>query len=201
MDDAEQQPPRNFALMAAAFEGGLAVLAVGLGWLLGLKPLESFHWDMSAVGMGVTATLPLLLIFWLCLKAPLRPFRQILRVLDESVLPLFRQCSMLELLIISTLAGLGEEMLFRGIVQGGIADWLARPAGIWIGLAAAAILFGAVHAITPAYAILAGLIGLYLGGLWILTGNLLAPISTHAVYDFLALAYLIKMRKPDTDSP
>lgn len=195
MDDP-QQPQRNFALLAAAFEGGLAVSAVGLGWLLELEPLETFDWDMAAVGMGVTATLPLLAMFWLCLKAPLRPFRKILRVIEESMLPLFRQCSVLELAIIATLAGLGEEMLFRGIVQGGIADWLGPPAGIWIALATAAILFGFVHAITPTYAILAGVIGLYLGGLWMLTGNLLAPISTHAVYDFVALVYLMKIRKP-----
>ena len=34
-----------------------------------------------------------------------------------------------------------------------------------------------------------GLIGLYFGGLRLWTGNLLAPIAAHAVYDFLALIY------------
>jgi hypothetical protein len=65
---------------------------------------------------------------------------------------------------------------------------------VWIGLAVAALLFGLAHFITPTYAVLAGTMGLYLGWLWIDTGNLLVPITAHAVYDFLALAYLAKIR-------
>ena len=56
----------------------------------------------------------------------------------------------------------------------------------------ASLLFGIAHAITPAYLVLAALIGEYLGGLWLWTGNLLAPIIAHAGYDFIALWYLAK---------
>jgi membrane protease YdiL (CAAX protease family) len=35
---------------------------------------------------------------------------------------------------------------------------------------------------------------LYLGWLWLASGNLLAPIITHGLYDFLALAYLTRRR-------
>jgi membrane protease YdiL (CAAX protease family) len=38
--------------------------------------------------------------------------------------------------------------------------------------------------------------GVYLGGLLLLTDNLLAPIATHAVYDFVALIYLTRSRPP-----
>ena len=65
---------------------------------------------------------------------------------------------------------------------------------MWVGLIAGGVLFGLAHCITPTYALLAGLIGLYLGWLWIATGNLLVPITTHAVYVFLALVYLIRIR-------
>ena len=41
---------------------------------------------------------------------------------------------------------------------------------------------------------LAGLIGLYLGWLWLAVGNLLVPIVVHALYDFVALMYLVKVR-------
>ena len=37
-------PPRNFAVIAALFEGGLAVAAVLLGRMLGHPPLDSLHW-------------------------------------------------------------------------------------------------------------------------------------------------------------
>ena len=187
--------PKSFAITAAAFEGGLAVLAVGLGWLLGLKPLDSFRWDAAAVGIGVTATLPLLVLLWLCVKCPWRPCRAMLELLDEWFLPLFRQCSVLELLVITALAGLGEEMLFRGIVQAGLAQWIGGALGPWIALVGAALLFAVLHAVTLTYAVFAGLIGLYLGVLWIMTGNLLVPIAVHAVYDFAALVYLAKLRK------
>ena len=63
-----------------------------------------------------------------------------------------------------------------------------------LGLLAAALLFGLLHSITPAYAILAGLVGLYLGGLWLACGNLLTPIVAHGTYDFLALVYLVRVR-------
>jgi len=188
--------PGSFVLLAALFEGGLAVVALALGWLLNVDPLESFHADMAAVGIGVTATLPLLLGLWLCLKWPIGPLRKILRVIDEVLVPLFRQCNLLELAVISLLAGLGEEMLFRGIVQAAVAGWIDGPRGVWIALAAAAILFGLAHSVTFTYAILATLIGFYLGGLWLATGNLFVPIIVHACYDLVALTYLVKLRTP-----
>ena len=48
---------------------------------------------------------------------------------------------------------------------------------------------------------IAGLIGLYLGWLWMATGNLLVPIVTHTVYDFVVLVYLVKIRTPREDAP
>ena len=193
----DPSPPRNFAVMAAGFEGGLAVVAVGLGWLLGLDPLGSFRFDMAAVGLGVTAALPLLLLLWLCVKCPLPGFRRLLEVLDRHLLPLFRECRVLELAVIAALAGLGEEMLLRGIVQAGMAAWIGGPAGFWVALFGAAVLFGALHAVTPTYALLAGTVGLYLGWLWIFADyNLLAPVTAHAAYDFFALIYLLRARKP-----
>jgi len=58
----------------------------------------------------------------------------------------------------------------------------------------ASVLFGVVHSITPTYAVVAALVGAYLGWLWLWRDNLLAPIVTHAVYDFVALAYLTRRR-------
>jgi membrane protease YdiL (CAAX protease family) len=53
------------------------------------------------------------------------------------------------------------------------------------------VLFGLLHPITPTYAVLAALMGAYLGGVWLASGNLLVPIVAHALYDFIALAYLL----------
>jgi membrane protease YdiL (CAAX protease family) len=188
-------PPKHFALIAAIFEGSLVLAAVGLGRWLGQSPLGTFSVNSSALLLGVAGTLPPLGLFWLCLKCPLRPFTGIARILHETLVPLFANCSLVELAVIAALAGLGEETLFRGVVQAGVADKIGGPFGIYAGLLAAAALFGLMHPISPSYAVLAGLIGLYLGWIWLLCGNLLTPITIHGVYDFLALAYLVKVRK------
>ncbi|MGD0382544.1 MAG: CPBP family intramembrane glutamic endopeptidase [Thermoguttaceae bacterium] len=185
----------NFAVAAALFEGALAVLAVSLGWVLGRPPMATFRLSAIDLGWGIVATVPLLAVFWLCAKAPWRPFVRIMQVLDETFIPLFRQCGMLELAVIAVLAGMGEEMLFRGIIQSWVADKVGGPYGVGIGLAAAAAIFGLLHGVTPTYALLAGVIGLYLGAIWLATGNLLVPIASHALYDFLAFVYLVRVRK------
>ena len=110
-------------------------------------------------------------------------------------MPLFRNCRFLELAVIAALAGLGEEMLFRGLIQAAVAERIGGPCGVWLGLLMAAVLFGLLHPITPTYAVLAGSIGLYLGWLWLACGNLLAPIVAHGTYDFVALLYLVKVRE------
>jgi uncharacterized protein len=186
---------KRFGPMAAVFEASLAVLAVALGWLLGQPPLATFHRDVYHAAVGVAATLPPLALFWLCLKCPWRPFQTITRIFDEVLGPMFRDCRLAELALIAAFAGIGEEMLFRGVVQPAVAEAIGGPHGVLLGLLIAAILFGLLHPITLTYALLAGLIGLYLGWIWLATGNLLTPMVTHGVYDFLALAYLVKVRE------
>ncbi len=86
------------------------------------------------------------------------------------------------------MAGICEEALFRGAIQGSLAEHI----GGVLALVLATGLFGAVHLITWTYAIIATFIGAYLGLLWICTGNLLAPMVTHAAYDFAALVYFLR---------
>jgi len=180
---------------------------VGLGRLLGLEPLASFPRTAAnaaiGVGWGLVATLPPLMLLALCVKCPLRPFAELARVVDELLVPLFRDLRPIEMAVIALLAGLGEDTLFRGIVQSGLDGWIGGKFGCWIALGVAAALFALLHCITRTYALLAGALGLYLGWVWMITENLLVPITAHAVYDFLALIYMIKVRKPpiDTSAP
>jgi uncharacterized protein len=198
MDDLENKLPRitNFAVLAAAFEGGLAILALCLGWWMGLPPMASFYWSATDFGWGLAATLSPLAVLAACILLPWRPLRRIVQLLDQSILPLFRECRLIEIAVISLLAGLGEEMLFRSIIQDGLAREFSAPYGAIVGLIAAAVIFGLLHSMTLAYAILAALIGLYLGVIWRLSGNLLVPITAHALYDFLAIVVLLRLQKP-----
>ncbi len=191
-------PPKPFPLTAAIFEGSLVLIAIGLGRWLGRSALTTLSINSTGMLLGLAGTLPPLGLFWLCLKCPLRPFRRIARIVDELLVPLFEGCSLAELAVISALAGLGEEVLFRGVVQAAVADKIGGAPGVYLGLFVAAALFGLLHFITPSYAVMAGLIGLYLGWIWLLSGNLLAPIIVHGVYDFLALVWVTRRRKPQS---
>jgi hypothetical protein len=175
-------------LFAVLFEAGLGGLAWGLGWLFEEPPLASFSWALAPLGTGALASLPLLLLFAACVRWPVGPLRQIRQFSDEVVRPWFAPCTILDLAAISLAAGLGEEMLFRGLLQGLFGRWW----GPWPGILAASVLFGLLHFITPTYALLAGIIGLYLGWLQQTTGNLLAVVVTHSLYDFVALVWLLR---------
>ena len=78
---------------------------------------------------------------------------------------------------------LAEELLFRGLVQGGLARRLSQGAAIWIG----AVLFALLHRSLVAFPqILA--IGLALGVLRARSGGLVLPVIFHAFYNFAVLA-------------
>lgn len=82
-------------------------------------------------------------------------------------------------------AGFGEEMLFRGVMQYGLTAKLGTAGS----LAVVSIIFGALHAVTPLYALLAGIASTYFGYLYLSFGNLAVPIYAHALYDVGALYY------------
>jgi uncharacterized protein len=86
------------------------------------------------------------------------------------------------------LAGLGEELLFRGVLQPVLARWL----GVAGGLVVSNVLFGLLHPLIWTYIVLSFLLGLYLGALGLWSGNLLVVIVAHGLYDFLALCYLVR---------
>jgi uncharacterized protein len=175
-------------------EGSIGLLAVGIGWALGDPPAERIHWTVDAAIDGVAATAPLVGVMWLCMRAKWRPFRELRDLIDQKVVPIFAGSRMWEFAAIAAVAGLGEEMLFRGVIQSFLARLLSAPAGTLVALMVASILFGLLHWLTPLYALLAGAISLYLGTVWILTNNLLVPALAHALYDFWALVYLVRLR-------
>src|SRR5207247_4003229 len=100
----------------------------------------------------------------------------------------FGGASVAQLALVAAAAGLGEELLFRGLVQAGVARFFGLAAGLTVG----SLVFGVCHWLNVTYAILAMLAGAYFG-LWLaVTGNILTPVVAHAAYDFLALVYLVR---------
>ncbi|NUQ62729.1 MAG: CPBP family intramembrane metalloprotease [Pirellulales bacterium] len=200
MEDEPLPSPPQLVLMAVAVEGGLGLLAVGLGAWLERPPWAMIRWNWEGAAWGLAGGLPLVAGLLALVRLPLRPLVKLVRIVDELVVPLFRECRVVELAIIAAMAGLGEEMLFRGVVQATIAEWFGGGAGNWVGIVAAALLFGLLHPITTSYAVIAGVIGVYLGWLFAATDNLLAPIVAHGLYDFIALVYLVRWRGKSSDA-
>lgn len=181
-------------VFACAGEASLGLIAVALGYVFHQSPLAGLHWRLADVGVGLAATVPPLLFFismWKFDPAVLRDIRQ---ALEQIVRPVFAPWSISQLALISILAGVGEEMLFRGLVQ----EKLSAVLGPVSALAVSSLLFGCVHPITWNYALVTTVIGFYLGGLLMATGNLLCPIVTHAAYDFLALVYFLRIRRQES---
>jgi len=191
----------NLVVLAVVTEGGLGVAAVAIGWLVGFSPLELVAVDVKGVCFGVVAALPMVGALVLCGRLPWWPFSDVAHVVDRLLRPLFAQCSLAELALISALAGIGEELFFRGLLQAGLAQWIDAGWGVWVALAVSSLLFGLLHPLNGAYVLLATVMGVLLGGLLVVSDNLLVPIITHGLYDFLALVWLVRIQGARGDGP
>ncbi len=171
----------RWLLVGVGVEGGLALVAFGwIGWrdlpLTWGSPGLAF--TLGGLTAGVSAVVNIAL---LRLAPPLGPVESLRRVYREILQPLFGDLSTVGLLTLSVAAGVGEELMFRGVLQ------------VELGWLPATLLFGALHwggRGTLAFAVGATALGGLLGGLVWASGGLLAPIVAHAIYDALVLAYI-----------
>ena len=159
-----------------------------LAFLLGQPLFGNLQWCLRDLWLGILASLPLLALFFWLLHSSLPALERIGEFLEAHVRTFFEPWAIWQLAVISLLAGVCEEVFFRSVFQGG----LARHIGTIPALVVASVIFGCFHLVTKTYAVIATLIGAYLGVLWLAAENLLAPITTHAVYDFVALVYFLK---------
>lgn len=170
-----------FIRFAALFEAGLAVAAVLLGAVTGVRPTNLVP-DLRAAAVGVAATLPLIAFYLVATRVRLRPLQRIHDLLLSTIGRPLSECRWHELALLAALAGVCEEFLFRGVLQPLIGK-LGASAG-WIG---ANLLFGFAHAVTPAYFVLATGIGFYLSAVQAASeGNLAAAMIAHGLYDWFA---------------
>jgi membrane protease YdiL (CAAX protease family) len=176
--------------LAAAAEGGLLLAAVGLGRWWDAPPFGRFEWTWGGLAAGVAATAPLLVGLYWCLGTRWPPIVRLMEVVEERIAPLFAGASAGHLAAVALLAGVGEEALFRGVLQEALAGTMPG----WVALLLTSLVFGAVHWVSATYAVLAAVVGLHLGLLYLISDNLLAPIVTHALYDLVALWTLARMK-------
>ena len=180
----------DFFKKACLFEAALIPVAVVLGWIANINPYQNLHFSESAIAYGLLGTLPLFLLFLTLEQIRLESVVKIRNVLLETLGPSLSRYHWTDLSVLAAIAGVSEELLFRGVIQ----PWLESSWGMTAGLIVTNIIFGLAHAVTPLYAVLATLVGIYLSLAMDYGGdrNLLLPIVIHGFYDFLAFVALMR---------
>ncbi|MCK6531404.1 MAG: CPBP family intramembrane metalloprotease [Polyangiaceae bacterium] len=104
------------------------------------------------------------------------------RRLHSELRPIARVMTTQGIVVLALLSALGEELLFRGLLQ---------P---WVGIILQALAFGFLHQVRGpsryVWMTWATAVGLVLGAIFQVTGSLFGPIAAHALVNGLNLAYL-----------
>jgi membrane protease YdiL (CAAX protease family) len=199
--DASAPRSDGFA-MAVIVEGGLAVAALVLAWLFRVNLRDMFPAVgpplLSAILRGLLATLPMLVIFLMLINSNWPMMRQMREQVQWLIDEMFPSRSIMQFAMIAVLAGVGEELLFRGAMQSILASWTTPVIGLMI----TSVLFGLAHALSKLYFLFAVAVGAFFGWMALSCNDLVAPMIAHGVYDFLALAYLSrrKTQQPNGDT-
>ena len=178
---------------AAAYAGMALFAAILAFFLRGSLPLRGPAWLPLAPPRDVLYSLALGTCFGslvaVATRFSVRRFAWA-KNLHRELRPLTRGLTGAGIVGLALTSALGEELLFRGLLQ----PWL----GVWM----QALLFGVLHQLGGTsrwvWAGWATLVGFALGAIFALTGSLAGPLAAHALINGLNLSYL---RSHDTEPP
>jgi membrane protease YdiL (CAAX protease family) len=182
----------NGFAMAVVVEGGLALAALGIAAFFRI-PLRdqlvssTIPWHLRVV-RGVLVTIPMLAAFWWLVHSSRTTLRELRQQVEWLIREMFPTSSIPQFALVAILAGVGEELLFRGALQTLIGRWTTPVFGLVI----TSVLFGLAHALSKLYFVFATVIGLCFGWLVLRYNDLVTPMVAHSLYDFIALVYLSK---------
>ncbi len=196
---ASEESERAF-LVAGGVELSLGGVALVLGTILGVNPREDlplvdsiFEVPWPSIGrsvlVGCVVAIVLFLLIQLIGKLPLSGIRRLEKLAQSQLKTMLGTLTVAQMLVLSLTAGVGEELLFRGLIQNWFHSFFettniyqAAP-----GILVASILFGLAHPLTKTYVVVAALIGLFLGFFYWYTRDLLACVVAHSLYDAILL--------------
>lgn len=199
MEDAANPPAHSPAIerdwllrVSLAVSVTTVTIAFGIAWLTGTELRPLLTPDIASTLAGLQIAGPLIVLFFVLTCVRWRPIRQVYEVVTQILGPALQSCSWWQTAAIAVGAGVSEELLFRGALQG----WATR-AHLAIGLIVPNLVFGLLHAVTWTYAIFACCIGFYLSCSLVLVpnANLWSVILAHAAYDFIAFEVIARASK------
>ena len=173
--------------MAVWVEGGLGIIALIVGFFFGLHLWQYIWCDWETVWQTIWGLAPLIAGYFVLLALPISGIQRVGNLVRELFLQYMATLKLWQLTLIAALAGIGEELFFRGLLQLGLYYFFGD---VWIAILISSLLFGLAHAITPTYFVLSFVVSIYFGWIFVHTGNLLVPIAIHALYDLFVFLYL-----------
>lgn len=180
----KQSQTRAF-LLTSALGAMLIPAAFGIAQAASVDLPALLNASVANALLGLAAVAPLAAALHWFMRTHWRPLADF----RESQLQFFSELGFRltrpRIILLSIIAGVSEETMFRGVLQT-IAD---RQLPVAAAIALTSLVFGLLHARTVLYAVIAGLVGAYLGTLFWATGSLFAPILTHTIYDFIAFEW------------
>jgi membrane protease YdiL (CAAX protease family) len=189
-------------LVAIYLVGGAAALALRAALGIARPAAVPIAWSVSELPWAVAGLAAYILYNRLVARLVrcLPGGRELLTWMSRRVLKLFGSLPLGTLLCMALLAGIGEEIVFRG--------WLQPVLGLWL----TSLLFAVLHFPPTDYRwsspLTWGMIAIYLpvavgiGALFAWRGNLLAPVLAHSASDALGLLAISRaMARARTASP
>ncbi|GMI45487.1 hypothetical protein TrCOL_g3003 [Triparma columacea] len=164
-------------------------LAIGAIAKLKLISVPASELSASVVG-GLYYTLPLcaFVLVTSAMERFIPPLKKVAEATESTILALLGSkrrllTSVIFAAALGSVAGLGEELLFRGCIQQGLGMYLPQLPSLLL----TSFLFALGHAVTPLYALISFIASMYFGWVYLSTGDLLIPIISHSLYDMVAV--------------
>ena len=197
--DQEQRPPQDtFPLLptSVVFYGAMTAGSIFLGKKYSLldqflnTPLQLQEiLPYLAVMMGLFAAST-------ALSEILPSFKELKSIYQRLLIPQLESIPLFGLALMSAGAGIGEETLFRGVLQNWVIEGLGSTAlaeySVVFGVVASSLAFGLAHAITASYFIFAFAAGVVFSVEYLYCG-LPAAAFTHGLYDFIAFILVLQL--------
>lgn len=166
----------------------LIILLAGVIFSVFSAPWKwSGHYGVLAGPIGMVMGVSIYLLAYLFFCSPAMKTKSMHSLL-ESLHHLFKNFTWAQIIAVSALAGVGEELLIRGVLQ----TFLVGSLGSIIGIFTASLIFGLLHFMTKTYVLFTLSLGLLFGVTFHYSNSMIVVMVGHAVYDVIAFSLIVK---------